>query len=166
MENPEKLATYEDNQNKTTTHYVLGSCLLLLYNYSTKTINWRYCTLPSPTSRLSLQIIEISKMTKYRIYFTIIGLVIIYLVCGITIINHKNCQSKKIYSIFCHFGYLYQSGCTHRVTQRCVQPDWGYFEWTEQIITINPYRLIQSIFCYDIEKYIYFFKIRQIIRNF
>ena len=27
MENPEKLATYEDNQNKTTTHYVLGTLM-------------------------------------------------------------------------------------------------------------------------------------------
>ena len=28
----------------------------------------------------------------------------------------------------------------------CVQPDWGYFEWTEQIISINPYKLIQTFF--------------------
>ena len=46
----------------------------------------------------------------------------------------------------------------------CVQPDWGYFEWTEQIISINPYKLIQTFFAI-IEKYIYFFKIRQIIGN-
>jgi hypothetical protein len=31
------------------------------------------------------------------------------------------------------------------------------------IISINPYKLIQTFFSYDIEKYIYFFKIRQII---
>ena len=36
--------------------------------------------------------------------------------------------------------------CTQRVTQWCVQPDWGYFEWTEQIISINPYKLIQTFF--------------------
>jgi hypothetical protein len=42
--------------------------------------------------------------------------------------------------------------CLYRVTQGCVQPDWGYFEWTEQIISINPYKLIQTFFCYDIEK--------------
>jgi hypothetical protein len=36
-----------------------------------------------------------------------------------------------------------------------VQPDWGYFEWTEQIISINPYKLTQTFFCYDIEKYIW-----------
>ena len=30
-------------------------------------------------------------------------------------------------------------------------------------IAINPYKLIQTFFCSDIEKYIYFFKIRQII---
>ena len=30
--------------------------------------------------------------------------------------------------------------------QGCVQPDWGYFEWTEQIISINPYKLIQTFF--------------------
>ena len=29
-------------------------------------------------------------------------------------------------------------------TQGCVQPDWGYFEWTEQIISTNPYKLIQT----------------------
>jgi hypothetical protein len=41
--------------------------------------------------------------------------------------------------------------------QGCVQSDWGYFEWTEQIISINPYK---NYFCYDIiiEKYIYFFQ--------
>ena len=43
-----------------------------------------------------------------------------------------------------------QSGCTHHVTraftQGCVQPDWGYFEWTEKIISINPYELIQTFF--------------------
>jgi hypothetical protein len=50
------------------------------------------------------------------------------------------------------------------VTQWCVQPDWGYFEWTEQIISINPYKLIQTFFVMILrEKYIYFFKIRQII---
>ena len=55
--------------------------------------------------------------------------------------------------------------CTscNRVTQGCIQPDWGYFEWTEQIISINPYKLIQTFFAYDIEIYIYFFKIRQMI---
>ena len=34
----------------------------------------------------------------------------------------------------------------YRVTQGCVQPDWGYVEWTEQIISINPYKLIQTFF--------------------
>jgi hypothetical protein len=52
----------------------------------------------------------------------------------------------------------------NRVTQECEQPDCGYFALTEQIISINPYKLIQ-FFCYDIDKYIYFFKIRQIIGN-
>jgi len=32
----------------------------------------------------------------------------------------------------------------NQVTQGCVQPDWGYFEWTEQIISIIPYKLIQT----------------------
>ena len=58
-----------------------------------------------------------------------------------------------------------QSGYAHRVnrnnlnrvTQECAQPDWGYFGLTEQIFSINPYKLIQ-FFCYDIEKYIYFFE--------
>ena len=30
--------------------------------------------------------------------------------------------------------------------QGCVQPEWDYFEWTEQIISINPYKLIQTFF--------------------
>ena len=30
--------------------------------------------------------------------------------------------------------------------QRCVQPDWGYFELSEQIISINPYKLFQTFF--------------------
>jgi hypothetical protein len=30
--------------------------------------------------------------------------------------------------------------------QGCAKPDWGYFEWTEQIILINPYKLIQTFF--------------------
>jgi hypothetical protein len=32
---------------------------------------------------------------------------------------------------------------------------------TKEQFRINPYKLIQTFFCYDIEKYIYFFKIRQ-----
>ena len=27
-----------------------------------------------------------------------------------------------------------------------IRPDWGYFEWTKQIISINPYKLIQAFF--------------------
>ena len=45
------------------------------------------------------------------------------------------------------------------ITQGCVQPDWGYFEWSKHIISINPYKLIQTFFCYDIEKYIYLLEI-------
>jgi hypothetical protein len=30
--------------------------------------------------------------------------------------------------------------------QGCVQLDWGYFEWTEQILSINPDKLIQTFF--------------------
>ena len=44
----------------------------------------------------------------------------------------------------------------YRVRQGCVQPDWGYFEWTEQIISINPYKLIQTFFVM-ILKNVYFF---------
>jgi hypothetical protein len=47
-----------------------------------------------------------------------------------------------------------QSGCSHRVarnnlnrvTQECEQPNWGYFGLTEQISSINPYKLIQTFF--------------------
>ena len=35
---------------------------------------------------------------------------------------------------------VYMTPCKQRVTQGCVQPDWGYFEWTEQIISINSYK--------------------------
>jgi hypothetical protein len=35
---------------------------------------------------------------------------------------------------------------TKYIFLRCVQPDWGYFEWTKQIISINPYKLIQTFF--------------------
>jgi hypothetical protein len=31
--------------------------------------------------------------------------------------------------------------------QGCVQPDWGYFEWTEQIISINPYKFKRDRRC-------------------
>ena len=47
----------------------------------------------------------------------------------------------------------------------CVQPDWGYFEWTEQIISINPYKLIQTFFALILKNIFIFFKIRQIIGN-
>jgi hypothetical protein len=47
---------------------------------------------------------------------------------------------------------------TSETMQGCVQPDWGYVEWTEQIISINPYKLIQTSFYHDIEKYINFFQ--------
>jgi hypothetical protein len=50
-------------------------------------------------------------------------------------------------------------------TQGCVQPDWGYFEWTEQIISINPYKLIQTFFVMTLKNIFIFFKIRQIIEN-
>ena len=35
---------------------------------------------------------------------------------------------------------------SQRVTQGRVQPDWGYFEWIEQIISINPYKLIHFFY--------------------
>jgi hypothetical protein len=52
---------------------------------------------------------------------------------------------------------IVESGVKHHQTNKqtiqntgevigCVQPDWGYFEWTEQIISINPYKLIQIFF--------------------
>ena len=50
-------------------------------------------------------------------------------------------------------------------TQGCVQPDWGYFEWTEQIISIIPYKLIQTFFAMILKNIFIFFKIRQIIGN-
>jgi len=42
--------------------------------------------------------------------------------------------------------FFFGSWRNNRVTQGCVQPDWGYFEWTEQIISLNPYKLIQTFF--------------------
>ena len=41
----------------------------------------------------------------------------------------------------------------------------GYFEWTEQIISINPYKLIQTFFVMILENILIFFKIRQIVGN-
>jgi hypothetical protein len=46
-----------------------------------------------------------------------------------------------------------------------VQPDGGYFEWTEQIISINPYKLIQTFFVMILKNILIFFKIRQILGN-
>jgi hypothetical protein len=31
---------------------------------------------------------------------------------------------------------------SHFIWKGCAQPDWGYLEWTEQIISINSYKLI------------------------
>jgi hypothetical protein len=46
---------------------------------------------------------------------------------------------------------IYRKLDLHGVTRvacyaRVAQPDWGYFEWTEQIISIIPYTLIQTFF--------------------
>ena len=46
-----------------------------------------------------------------------------------------------------------------------VLKSWGYFEWTEQIISINPYELIQIFFVMILKNRLIFFKIRQIIGN-
>jgi hypothetical protein len=50
-------------------------------------------------------------------------------------------------------------------TVRCAQPDCGYLEWTEQIISINSYILIQTFFAMILKNILIFFKIRQIIGN-
>ena len=51
-----------------------------------------------------------------------------------------------------------QSGCTHWITQGCVQPDWGYFEWTEQTISIKSYKLIQTFFVMILKNIFIFLK--------
>ena len=43
-----------------------------------------------------------------------------------------------------------------QITQGYVQPDWGYFEWTEQIISINPFKLIQTFFVMILKIYLFF----------
>jgi hypothetical protein len=50
-------------------------------------------------------------------------------------------------------------------TVGCAQPDWDYLEWTEQIISINSYKLIQNIFPMILKNIFIFFKIRQITGN-
>ena len=56
--------------------------------------------------------------------------------------NKKKCQNNK--------KEIYNDKYRHTRDRLfglgCVQPDWGYFEWTEQIISINPYKLIQAFF--------------------
>jgi hypothetical protein len=49
--------------------------------------------------------------------------------------------------------------------QGFVQPDWGYFKWIEEIISINTYKLIQTFVVMILKNILIFFKIRQIIRN-
>ena len=49
--------------------------------------------------------------------------------------------------------------------QGCVQPDWGDFEWTEQNISINPYKLIQTFFAMILNNILFFFKIRKLTGN-
>jgi hypothetical protein len=46
----------------------------------------------------------------------------------------------------CYLGTL--NSKTRRPTEIIcsTKPDWGYFEWTQQIISINPYKLIQTFF--------------------
>jgi hypothetical protein len=46
-------------------------------------------------------------------------------------------------------------------TQGCVHTDWGYFEWTEQIISINPYISTQTFFDMILKNiFIWFKKVR------
>jgi hypothetical protein len=42
--------------------------------------------------------------------------------------------------------------------QGCVQPDWGYLELSEQIISINPYKLFQTFFAMILKNKYFFFQ--------
>jgi hypothetical protein len=61
----------------------------------------------------------------------------------------------KLILVTCHFIRVLPA----YYASVCVQPDWGYFEWTEQIITINPYELIQTFFAMILNNLLIFFKI-------
>ena len=73
------------------------------------------------------------------------------------------CPGLRIDRNFCsvHEEIISQSGCTHRITQACVQPDRGYFKWTEQIISINPYKLILFFFLL----FLWYWKIYLLVQN-
>jgi hypothetical protein len=87
----------------------------------------------------------------------------------IYVLSNYNKYIHCIHNRYVNFPYLTKNHFRidrNFYPQGCVQPDWSYFEWTEQNISINPYKLIQTFFCYDIEKYIYiFFKIRKLTGN-
>jgi hypothetical protein len=70
----------------------------------------------------------------------------------------SNFQFRRLYP-YLVFLYIFFFFLIYlRVTQGCVQPDWGYFEWTEQIISINPYKLIQIFFVVKLKNIFIFSK--------
>jgi hypothetical protein len=49
------------------------------------------------------------------------------------------------------------------VKQGLVHPDWGYFELTEQMISMKPIKLIQTCFAMILKNIFIFFKIRRLV---
>jgi hypothetical protein len=80
-----------------------------------------------------------------------------------TRISKKNRQhngQKKKYKKDKQWSTKHTYKTKDRVTRTPLQidPDWGYFEWTEQIISINPYKLMQTFFVMILENIFIFSK--------
>ena len=71
-------------------------------------------------------------------------------------------QHLRIYRNFCSVHEeitsirLYTPCNSGLRSQGCVQPDWGYLEWTEQIISSNPYKLIKLFSLWYWKIYLFF----------
>jgi hypothetical protein len=80
----------------------------------------------------------------------------------IYVLSNYNKYIHCIHNRYVNFPYLTKNHFRidrNFYPQGCVQPDWSYFEWTEQNISINPYKLIQTFFAMILKNiYIFFSK--------
>ena len=68
--------------------------------------------------------------------------------------SHKSPKQLRIDHIFCS---VHEEITSIRLYTPCkLRKDWGYFEWTEQIISINPYKLIHFFLLWDWKIYLFF----------
>jgi hypothetical protein len=65
---------------------------------------------------------------------------------GTTFVLYFQTKNSKDLRIDRNFCLVHEEITSISLYTPCVQPDWGYFEWTEQIISINTYKLIQTFF--------------------